>query len=88
MFFYCSKFFSCYVLNSVPFKCVSMNNPECKVRSKIINVNSNEPSFYPYSINVNKCSGSCNNINSSYAKFTYVVYKVAYVIMNVINHVT
>ena len=25
-------------------------------------------SFYPYSIRVNKCSGSCNNINDSYAK--------------------
>ena len=27
-------------------KCVSMNNQECKVRSEIININSNEPSFY------------------------------------------
>ena len=24
-------------------KCVSMNNQECKVRPKIININSNEP---------------------------------------------
>ena len=29
---------------------------------------SNEPSFYPYNILVNKCSGSCNNINDLYAK--------------------
>ena len=41
---------------------------ECKARPKIINVNNNEPVFYPYSINVNKCSGSCSNINDSYAK--------------------
>ena len=45
-----------------------MNNQECKIRPKIINYNSNEPSFYPYSIEINKCSGSCNNINDPYAK--------------------
>ena len=48
--------------------CVSMNNQECKIRPKLINVNSNEPSFYPYSIERNKCSGRCNNINDPYAK--------------------
>ena len=48
--------------------CVSMNNQECKVREEIINVNNNEPVFYPFSIKVNKCSGSCNNINSPCAK--------------------
>ena len=56
-------FFSCNAL-----KCVSINNQECKVRSEILNINSNEPSFIPYSILANKCSGSCNNINDSYAK--------------------
>ena len=45
-----------------------MINQECKARPKIINVNSNEPVFYPYSIKVNKCSGSCSNINDPYAK--------------------
>ena len=33
----------------------------------IININSNEPSFYPYSIKINKCGASCNNINDPYA---------------------
>ena len=56
-------FFSC---NSLKF--VSMNNQKCKVRPGIINVNSNKPSFYLYSIEVNKCSGSCKNINNPYAK--------------------
>ena len=46
-----------------------MNNQECKVRAEIINVNSNEPLFYPFSIKTSKCSGSCNNINDPYAKF-------------------
>ena len=47
-------------------KCVSVNNSECKIWSEIIDINSNEPTFYPYSIGVNKCSSSCNNINDPY----------------------
>ena len=49
-------------------ECVLMNNQECKIRSEIINVNTNEPVFYPYSITINKCKGSCNTINYPYAK--------------------
>ena len=48
--------------------CISMTNKECKVRPEIINVNSDEPVFYPFSIKTSKCSGSCNNINDPYAK--------------------
>ena len=56
-------------------KCVSMNDQVCKVRPEIININSNEPSFYTYIVKINKCSGSCNNINYPYAKLCvpYVV---------------
>ena len=53
-------------LNSL--KCVSVNNQECKIWSEIININRNEPLFYPDSIKVNKCSGSCNNINDPYSR--------------------
>ena len=69
-FFTAMSFYSCNAL-----KWVSINNQECKVRPEIININSNKPSFYPYSILVNKCSGSCHNINDLYAKlcFRYVV---------------
>ena len=45
-----------------------MNNQECNIRPKIVNVNSNEPVFYPFSIKTSKCSGSCNNINNPIAK--------------------
>ena len=38
------------MLNTIPLKYVSMNNQEYKVRPAIIIVNSNESSFYPYSI--------------------------------------
>ena len=54
--------------NVIRLSCISMNNQECKVRPEIINVNSNEPVFYPFSIKTSKCSGSCNNINDPYAK--------------------
>ena len=66
--FFTTMFFGCIVLNVNPLKCVSMNNQECKVGPEVININSNEPLFYPYSIKINKCSGSCNDINDSYAK--------------------
>ena len=46
----------------------SMNNKECKIRTEIINLNTNELLLYPYSIKINKCKGSCNTINVPYAK--------------------
>ena len=45
-----------------------MNIQEFKIRPQIINVDSNKPSFYPYSIKINKYSASCYNINDSYAE--------------------
>ena len=49
-------------------ECVSMKNQECKVRPEIVNINSNDPIFYPFSIKINKCSGNCNNISNPYAR--------------------
>ena len=49
-------------------ECVSMKNQECKVRPEIVDINSNNPIFYPFSIKVNKCNGNCNNINDPYAR--------------------
>ena len=48
--------------------CISMNNQECKVRPQIVNVNSEEPVLFPFSIKTSKCNGSGNNINDPYAK--------------------
>ena len=45
-----------------------MNNQECKVKPQIINLNGDEPAFFPFSIKTSKCSGSCSNINNPYAK--------------------
>ena len=49
-------------------KCVSLENQKCKVRPKIVDINSNNTMFYPFSVKINKCSGNCNNINDPYAK--------------------
>ena len=65
-FFTALTFFNLSNVNSL--KCVSMNNQECKIRTEIINLNTNEPIFYPYSIKINRCKGSCNTINDPYAK--------------------
>ena len=48
--------------------CISMNNQECKVRPQIVNVNGDDPVFFPYSIKTSKCSVTCNNINNPCAK--------------------
>ena len=48
--------------------CISTKNQECKVRLKTVDINSNNPILYPFSIKINKCSGSCININNPYAK--------------------
>ena len=61
-------FFGCSILPSASLKCISMNNQKCKERPEIVNVSSNEPIFYPFSIKTSKCRGSCNNINDPYAK--------------------
>ena len=41
----------------------------------MVNINSNEFLFYPYSVLVNKYRGSCNDINNPYAKLCVHVVK-------------
>ena len=49
-------------------KCVSMNNQACIVRPEIININSDNPIFYPFSVKINRCRWNCNNINDPYTR--------------------
>ena len=67
-FFTAMTFFSFNALNVNPLECISMNNEEFKIRSEIIIVKTNEPIFYPHSITIKKCKGSCNTINDPYTK--------------------
>ena len=66
--YFSNDIFSFNVLNANSLECVSRNNQDYKIRPEIINLNTNEPMFYPYSIKINKCKGSCNTINDPYAK--------------------
>ena len=60
--------YGCNLSSVIPLECSTMNNQECKVRPEIVNVNSKEPVFFPFSIKTSKCSGSCSNISNPYAK--------------------
>ena len=66
-----------------------MNNQEYRSRPKMIDTNANEPVFYPYSIKVNKCSGSCNNINNPYAKLCIpdIAKKINVKVFNLISRI-
>ena len=66
--FHIGSLFLSSLISRTPLGCISMNNQVCKVRPEIVNVNTNEPVFYPFSIKTSKCSGSCNNISDPYAK--------------------
>ena len=57
-------------LNAIPLSCISMSNQECKTRPRVVNVNVDKPVFFQFSIETNKCSGSCHNINYPYAKIS------------------
>ena len=43
-------------------KCVSLNNRPCQPRPILVNINSNQPLYCPFTVSVNKCGGSCNTI--------------------------
>ena len=63
-----SDFTNANSLNAVPWSCISMNNQECKTRPQVVNVNEDEPVFFPFSIKTSKCSDSCNNVNYPFGK--------------------
>ena len=56
------------LVSTTPLICISMSNEAWKVRPGVINLNCNEPLFYPFSIKTSKYGGSFNNINDPYAK--------------------
>ena len=66
--FYIGSLFLSSLVSATPLDCISMKNQECKTRPEVININSNDPIFYPFNIKVNKCNGNYNSINNPYAK--------------------
>ena len=81
------NFFS--IATSVGLECVSKVNQKCMSRSKVIDVNNIEPVFYPYSIKINKCSGSCSNINDPYPKLCVsdIIKSINVKVFNVISRI-
>ena len=75
-------------LNTNSLECMSMTNQKCRARPKIINVNTDDPVFYPV-CKVNKCSASCNNINNPYAKLCIpdIVKKINVKVFNLISRI-
>ena len=45
-----------------------LKNEPCKVRETLIDVNPNEPLYYPFVVSLDKCRGSCNTIGGPYAR--------------------
>ena len=58
------------ILKVNALECVSVVNQKCMPRLKILNVNEGvgEALFYPYNVQVNKCSGSCNTLEDPMAR--------------------
>ena len=49
-------------------ECISIKDEECKEKPEIVNINSDNPIFYSFSIKVNKCNDNCINIIDPYAR--------------------
>ena len=58
------------IIKTRALECVSVINIKCMPRPKILDVNEgvSEALFYPYTVLVSKCSGSCDTINNPMAK--------------------
>ena len=54
------------IIKTKVLECVSVVNQKCMPRPKILDVNEGvgEALFYPYNVQVNKCSGSCNTLDN------------------------
>ena len=56
------------LLASCLIESVSLNHRLCQVRPKLVDINSNEPIYYPFTVTVNKCGGCCNTFDDTYAQ--------------------
>ena len=58
------------IIKTKALECLFVINQECRPRPKILDVNEGigEALFYPYNVQVNKCSGSCNTLDNPMSK--------------------
>ena len=61
------------IIKTKALECVSVVNQKCMPRPKILDVNDGvgEALFYPYNVQVNKCSGSCNTLDNPIEKLCF-----------------
>ena len=59
------------IIKTKALECISVVNPKCMPRAKILDVNEGvgEALFCLYNVLVNKCNGSCNTLDGPIAKF-------------------
>ena len=65
-------------------KCVSLNNKPCQARSTLININSNKPLYFPFTVSPYKCGGGCVTIDDPCAQ-EYVPEKLKNMNVEVFN---
>ena len=46
-----------------PMKCVTFNNRPCQAIPTLASMNSDKILFYPFTVSINKCGGSCKAID-------------------------
>ena len=58
------------IIKTKALEYVSVINQKCRPRPKILDINEgvDEALFYPYNVQVNKCSGSCNTLDNPLEK--------------------
>lgn len=49
-------------------KCLSLNDQPCRIRHKIVAINSNQSPYYLLRVSGNKCSVGCNGIDNLYTR--------------------
>ena len=49
-------------------KCASLSNQKCKIQRTLINLHPNEYNqelhYYPFAVKLDRCAGSCSNLNN------------------------
>ena len=55
---------------SLATKWVSLNNESCMIRPTFVVLNLFKLNYYPFKINLNKCSGSCNSVDDLWLLMT------------------
>ena len=63
------------IIKTKALECVLFVNKKCMPRPKIIDVNEGvgEALFYPYNVQVNKCSGNCNTLDNPIQNCVFLI---------------